>query len=47
MSRPAPPSLYLSLAEVVDEKCETGRTQITRTIETTDESGIFVPLPRD
>lgn len=47
MSRPAPPSLYLSLAEIVDEKCGTGRTQITRTIETTDESGILVPLPPD
>lgn len=47
MSRPAPPSLYLSLAELVGGECGTGRTQITKTVETTDESGILVPLPRD
>ena len=46
MSRSTPPSLYLSLAEVVGEKCGKGRTEVTRTIETTDESGILVPLPR-
>jgi hypothetical protein len=47
VSRDEPLSIYLLLAEVVRTNANNGRTQITRTIETTDESGIFVPLPHN
>jgi hypothetical protein len=38
-------SLYYLLAELASDANEAGRTQETRAVETTDEAGIFVPLP--